>query len=154
MSATNNNHGYETSLQGTIAQHQIEDAAAYENIASERASPLFRGLCASFRVSDRCFQALLDDGWDHPDQFRDLTSEWRDHILALAPNGGQKKNVEKLLDRVQAGLVSGPAANDRRVDADASTHLEGNTAGSSGNVGRDSGLRGTVDVIDPSSGRE
>ena len=32
-----------------------------------------------------------------------MSAEWRNHVLALAPNGGKKKNLEMMLLRVDAG---------------------------------------------------
>ncbi|XP_038056426.1 uncharacterized protein LOC119728308 [Patiria miniata] len=109
-----------------------ENAGAYAEIANEGAGPLFRGLCATFKISKKYFEALIADGWDDPEQFQDLSPEWRDHILALAPNGGQKRNVEKLFDRVEAGPLSGPAPKKRRVQPSASSDDGKDKAGPSG----------------------
>ena len=92
-----------------------EKADAYGDVAADKAAPLFRGLCSTFRVSVECFNSLLDDGWDDPDQLMNLSADWRSQVLALAPNGGQKRNLELLLDRVDAGPLDGPAPKRRRV---------------------------------------
>ena len=64
---------------------------------------MFRGLCSKYRITSRCFEQLVGDGWDDVEQLKDLSPSWRDHILSLAPNGGQKRNLEKMLERVEIG---------------------------------------------------
>ena len=79
-----------------------ENEGAY-GAAGQHCSAIFRSLCKKFRVSPRCFESLVEDGWDDPSQFEDISAEWKEHILLLAPNGGQKRNLEKMLERVEAG---------------------------------------------------
>ena len=81
----------------------VEESEEAYGTAGESCSKIFRGLCAKYRISARCFESLVEDGWDDPSQFRDLSPVWIDHVLALAPNGGQKRNIERMLERVEAG---------------------------------------------------
>ncbi len=55
--------------------------------AGEPHSNIFRGLCAKFKISAQCFERLVEDGLDDPGQLRDMGSGWKDHVLALDPNG-------------------------------------------------------------------
>ena len=61
-----------------------------------QASPAFKGLC----VSAKYFEDLVKDGWEDVDQLLGLDRAWIDHILALAPNGGQRRNFERLMARL------------------------------------------------------
>ena len=70
--------------------------------SGNRLQRFFRGLCTSYKITNRCFGSLIEDGWDDPAQFQDMSAEWRNHVLALAPYEGQKRNLEIMLLRVDA----------------------------------------------------
>ena len=80
----------------------------------EQVEPLFKGLCSAFKILSQCFQALIEDGWNEVEQLADLTEGWKAHVLSLAPNGGQKRNLEKMLQRAEAGPLEEPVAKKRR----------------------------------------
>ncbi|XP_038045017.1 uncharacterized protein LOC119719608 [Patiria miniata] len=90
-----------------------ENAGAYGDAAGP-VGALFKGLCSAFKISEKCFLALVEDGWDEVQQLADLTGAWKAHVLALAPNGGQKRNLEKLIERVEAGPLEGQVPKRKR----------------------------------------
>ncbi|XP_038053363.1 uncharacterized protein LOC119725843 [Patiria miniata] len=94
----------------------VEDNVQAYGDTDEPVSASFRGLCETFKISKRCFQVLVEDGWDDVHQLHDLDKNWRSHVLALAPNGGQKRNLEKMLDRVEAGPLDQPVPKKKRVE--------------------------------------
>ena len=109
-----------------------EKAEAYPDVGGDGVSPLFRGLCAAFRISSKFFESLVEDGWDDPEQLKGLSPEWRAHIRDLAPNGGQKRNLERMLERVDAGPLDGPAPKKQRVQRELPSDSANDKAGPSG----------------------
>ena len=57
-------------------------------------------------VSTKCFEELVKDGWEDTEQLVGLDQAWKNHILALAPNGGQRRNLERMFGRVEAGPLN------------------------------------------------
>ncbi|XP_038045439.1 uncharacterized protein LOC119729631 [Patiria miniata] len=82
-----------------------EKPDAYEGVETQ-ASPAFKGLCVAFKISAKYFEDMIKDGWEDVDQLLGLDRAWSDHILALAPNGGQRRNFERLMARVEAGPLA------------------------------------------------
>ena len=56
----------------------------------------------------------MEDGWDEVEQLADLTDAWKAHVLALDPNGGQRRNLERLIQRVEAGPLEERPPKKRR----------------------------------------
>ena len=79
--------------------HFQEKPEAYGGTDTQ-AGPAFKGLCAAFKISAKYFEDLVKDGWEDVDQLLGLDRAWIDHILALAPNGGQRRNFERLMARL------------------------------------------------------
>ena len=107
-----------------------ENEGAY-GAAGQHCSVIFRGLCTEFRVSPRCFESLVEDGWDDPSQFEDISAEWKEQILLLAPNGGQKRNLEKMLERVEAGPLDERVPK-KKARVEASSQGDGSNHSSAG----------------------
>ncbi|XP_038047657.1 uncharacterized protein LOC119725244 [Patiria miniata] len=93
----------------------VEESEEAYGAAGEPCSKIFRGLCSRYKISARCFECLVEDGWDDPSQFKDMSSSWKDHALALAPNGGQKRNIEMMLERVDAGPLDAAVPKVKRI---------------------------------------
>ena len=107
-----------------------ENEGAY-GAAGQHCSAIFRSLCKKFRVSPRCLESLVEDGWDDPSQCEDISAEWKEQILLLAPNGGQKRNLEKMLERVEAGPLDERVPK-KKAKVEASSQGDGSNHSSAG----------------------
>ena len=105
--------------------HEVieELEGVYGAAVGESSSKIFRGLCTSYKLSYRCFESLLEDGWDDPVQFQDMGTEWR-NVLALAPNGSQNRNLEMMLLRVDAGPLDTAIPKAKKAKHDKQPPLE------------------------------
>ena len=107
----------------------------------------FKGLCTTFKISEKCFQALIEDGWDDAEQLGDLTDAWKVQVLALAPNGGQRRNLEKLIQRVEAGPLHEQVQKKKRRHEEADPPPQDAATGQVANRGQGAGSSDAVDTL-------
>ena len=66
--------------------------------------------------------------------FQDMRAEWRNHVLALAPNGGQKRNLEMMLLRVDAGPLYTAIPKAKKAKHDEQPPLETTKAATASSI--------------------